>query len=259
MLVLLILATGMASGFLAGLVGLGGGILAAPLLLYGPGLLGVGGDLTVKEVTGLTMVQGFAGALSGLTRHQSYGFVSWRLVGYMGISVSIAALLGALLSKIVPERSILAVFAIMALIASLLIFLPGRREEDDKEIPSPITFDRSLAVCLGAAIGFAGGLVGQAGSFILIPTMVYVLRIPTRFAIGSNLGIIPLAATAGLVGKLVVAQVPTLLAVALAGGAVPGAQVGALLGRRMRPRILRYILATIVALAAIRIWIDVVS
>ncbi len=130
---------GLASGFLSGLVGLGGGILAAPLLLYVPGFLGMGGDLTVKEVTGLTMVQGFAGALSGLTRHQSYGFVSWRLVGYMGISVAIAALMGALLSKIVPERSILAVLAIMALVASLLIFLPGRREENDKEIPGPIT------------------------------------------------------------------------------------------------------------------------
>ena len=147
----------------------------------------------------------------------------------------------------------------MALIASLLIFLPGRREENDKEIPGPITFNTSLVICLGAVIGFAGGLVGQAGSFILIPTMVYVLRIPTRFAIGSNLGIILLAATAGLVGKLVVAQVPILLALALVGGAVPGAQVGALLGRRMRPRILRYILATIVALATIRIWIDVVA
>ena len=259
MLVFWILAIGMASGFLSGLVGLGGGILAAPLLLYVPGLLGVGGDLTVKEVTGLTMVQGLAGALSGLTRHQSYGFVSWRLVGYMGISVSVAALMGALLSKFVPEKSILAVFAIMALIASLMIFLPGRREESDKELPGAIIFNRSLAIGLGAVIGFAGGLVGQAGSFILIPTMVYVLRVPTRIAIGSNLGIILLAATAGLIGKLVVAQVPILLAVALAGGAVPGAQVGALLGRRMRPRILRYVLATIVALATIRIWIDVVG
>ena len=89
--------------------------------------------------------------------------------------------------------------------------------------------------------------------------MVYVLRIPTRFAIGSNLGIILLAATAGLIGKLVVAQVPILLAVALVGGAVPGAQVGALLGRRVRPRTLRYILAAIVALATVRIWIDVVN
>ena len=80
MLALLVLAIGLAAGFLSGLVGLGGGILAAPLLLYVPGVAGLD-EFTVKEVTGLTMVQGLAGALSGLTRHQSYGFVSWRLVG----------------------------------------------------------------------------------------------------------------------------------------------------------------------------------
>lgn len=258
MLALLIWAMGLASGFPSGLVGLGGGILAAPLLLYVPGAVGLE-EIPVKEVTGLTMVQGLAGALSGLTRHQSYGFVSWRLVGHMGISVAVAALVGALFSKVVPDNTILAVFAVMALIASLLIFLPGRREENDVEIPGQITFNASLAVGLAAAIGFAGGLVGQAGSFILIPTMVYVLRIPTRIAIGSNLGIILLAAIAGLAGKLVAAQVPFLLALALVGGAVPGAQGGALLGRRMRPRTLRYILALVVALAAIRIWIDVLS
>ena len=258
MFALLILLMGLASGFLSGLVGLGGGILAAPLLLYVPGAVGLD-ELAVKEVTGLTMVQGLAGALSGLTRHQSYGFVYWRLVGYMGISVAVAALAGALFSKVVPDKSILAVFAIMALIASSLIFLPGRREENDLEIPDQITFYAPLAVSLAAVIGFAGGLVGQAGSFILIPTMVYVLRIPTRIAIGSNLGIILLAATAGLAGKLLAAQVPLLLALALVGGAVPGAQVGALLGRRIQPRTLRHILALIVALATIRIWIDVLG
>jgi uncharacterized membrane protein YfcA len=177
----------------------------------------------------------------------------------MGISVAVAALVGAIFSKVVPDKTILAVFAIMALIASLLIFLPGRREENDIEIPDQITFHATLAVGLAAAIGFAGGIVGQAGSFILIPTMVYVLRIPTRIAIGSNLGIILFAAAAGLAGKLVAAQVPFLLAVSLVVGAVPGAQVGSLLGRRIRARTLRYILAVIVALAAIRIWIDVLS
>ena len=48
--------------------------------------------------------------------------------------------------------------------------------------------------------GFPGVLVGQAGSFILIPLRVYVLRVPTRFAIGSNLRIILFAALAGLGG-----------------------------------------------------------
>ena len=75
--------------------------------------------------------------------------------------------------------------------------------------------------------GFPGVLVGQAGPFILIPHRVYVLRVPTRFAIGSNLRIILFAALAGLGGELGAAQVPLFLALALVGGAVLAAQVGA--------------------------------
>ncbi len=228
------------------------------MLLFVPDLVGLG-DLSVKEVTGLTMVQGLAGALSGVIRHHSYGYVSKGLVAYMGVSVGVTALLGALLSQLVSDKAILVVFATMALVASLLIFLPGTREHQDRSAPAIITFNLPLTVLLAAAIGFSGGLVGQAGSFILIPAMVYVLHIPTRYAIGSNLGIILLAATAGLVGKLAVAQVPVYLAIALVGGAVPGAQVGALVGRKTQPKTLRYILAVIVALATVRIWWDVLK
>ena len=190
MLVVLVLTSGLSAGFLSGLVGLGGGILLAPLLLFVPDLVGLG-DLSVKEVTGLTMVQGLAGALSGVIRHHSYGYVSKGLVAYMGVSVGVTALLGALLSsQLVSDKAILVVFATMALVASLLIFLPGTREHQDRSAPAIITFNLPLTVLLAAAIGFSGGLVGQAGSFILIPAMVYVLHIPTRYAIGSNLGII---------------------------------------------------------------------
>lgn len=234
-----------------------------PLFLYAPGLAGLN-PLPVKQITGLTMVQGFAGAVSGLTRHQSYGFVSWRLVRYLGVSAGISALAGAVVSRWAPDDVILAVFGAMALIAAALIFLPGSRNPQDREAqdqpgPSAFSFNAPLAVGLGSVIGFSGGLVGQAGSFLLIPTMLYVLRIPTRMAIGSNLGIIMFSAVAGLAGKLTTAQVPFELALVMVAGSVPSAQLGAMLSRRLRPRLLRYALAGVVAVAAVRIWVDVLS
>ena len=234
-----------------------------PLFLYAPGWAGMSA-LPVKQITGLTMVQGFAGAVSGLTRHQSYGFVSWRLVRYLGVSAGVSALAGAIISRWVPDDAILAVFGSMALIAAALIFLPGPRnangrEAQDRSGPSEFSFNAPLAIALGGVIGFSGGLVGQAGSFLLIPTMLYVLRVPTRMAIGSNLGIIMFSAVAGLAGKLTTAQVPFELSLVMVAGSVPSAQLGAMLSRRMKPRLLRYALAGVVAVAAIRIWVDVLS
>ena len=237
------------------MLGLGGGILLTPVFLYLPELFGMDG-LEVKQVTGLTMVHGFVAAPSGLSRHRSFGFVSWRLVRYMGVSVGAASFVGALTSRFVPGTSILAVFGTMALLAAALVFLPGREEQRDVSDPGQFSFDVRLAVVLGSVVGFAAGLVGQAGSFMLIPVMVYVLRVPTRLAIGSNMGIILFSATAGLVGKVGASQVPLFLSLALAGGAVPGAQLGALASRRTPPLALRYLLAVVVAGAAIGVWVD---
>ena len=55
-----VLSVGIFSGFFSGLLGLGGGLIMTPMFLYGPSMASVGA-LTVKEITGLTMVQGFAG------------------------------------------------------------------------------------------------------------------------------------------------------------------------------------------------------
>ena len=253
MLVLFVLLSGLMAGFLSGLLGLGGGILLTPLLLYAPVLADLQG-LAVKQVTGLTMVQGFVGAVSGLTRHHSFGFVSWRLVGYIGVPMGGSALLGALLSPRVSDGTILAVFGTMALIAAALILVPG---PVDHPATVSFTFNVPLATALGSIVGLAGGLVGQAGSFLMIPLMLYVLHVPTRYAIASNLGVILFSATAGLAGKLSVAQVPLPLVVPLVAGTVPGAVLGAWVSRRAQPRLLRYVLTGVVAMAAGGIWLDV--
>lgn len=253
-----VLFVGIFSGFFSGLLGLGGGLIMTPMFLYGPSMAGAGA-LAVKEITGLTMVQGFAGAVSGLARHRGYGMVSWRLVRYAGFAAGVSALAGAVLSKWVADDAILAIFGAMALIASALIFLPGSRTGQDESDPGPFSFNAPLAVILGGAIGFAGGLVGQAGSFIMIPSMLYVLRVPTRVAIASNLGIILFSAVGGIAGKLTTAQVPLELALIMVAGSVPSAQVGAIVSRRMQPKLLRYALSLVVGGAAVRIWFDVLS
>ena len=56
-------------------------------------------------------------AVSGVVRHHSSGYVSWRLVGYIGTSMAVFALIGAVVSSNVPDGALLAVFATMALIA----------------------------------------------------------------------------------------------------------------------------------------------
>ena len=146
----------------------------------------------------------------------------------------------------------------LAAIAALMMWLP-MSDEFAAEDPNACSFNITLAVSIALAIGFLGGLVGQGGSFILIPLMLYVLRLPTRVVIGSNLALVFLASLAGFVGKAATGQVPLLPAVLLMLAAVPGAQIGSVLSHRTRPRWLRTTLAIVIGLAAAGMIVDVLG
>jgi uncharacterized protein len=234
----------------SGLLGIGGGIILTPLLLYLPPAFGLG-PLDMKEVAGLTMVQGLFGAASGGLRHYKYGFVNRRLVAYMGPTIAISSLLGAVSSHFIEARALQAIFAGLAVIAAGLMFVPRRKEDehdDGKETP----FNRPLSIIVAIAVGVLGGMVGQGGAFILVPLMLYVLRLPTRITLGSSLGIVLFSAFAGVAGKLVTGQIDLPLAAFLVAGAVPGAQIGGYLSKRVSTVRLRKVLAILIVFTAIK-------
>lgn len=242
-LALVVLALGFAGGVASGVLGVGGGIVMAPALLYVPRLAGVG-TFDMKEVTGLTITQGLLACLSGTIGHGRYGCVSRGLVTAMGPAVVAGALAGAVASSRVGGRALMILLAALAGAAAVLMWLP---KVDAEDRPLNLT----LAAVLALGVGLLGGMVGQGGSFLLVPLMLHVLRVPTRVAIGSNLALVLLSSAAGLVGKIATAQVPLLAAGTLALGTLPGAQVGSVLSHRVPARGLRVALGVAVGLSAL--------
>src|SRR2546429_9618600 len=92
---------GLVASFLSGLLGIGGGLVLTPLLLYLPPLVG-GAAIPVKIVTGLTIVQAISGSVLGALRHRAYGNVSSRLGWLMGPPSAAPSLLGPVLSRALP-------------------------------------------------------------------------------------------------------------------------------------------------------------
>lgn len=252
---LLIAGLGAATGLISGLLGIGGGIVMAPLLLYVPPLFGLAA-LDMRTVAGLTIVQGFAACVSGALTHHRFRFVSGPLVRTMGTSIFVAAAVGGAAASLVPNRFLLAVFGSLAAIAAILILVPMRQDTERPEVEA-LAFSRLRAVGSAAGVGGLGGLVGQGGSFILIPLMTSFVRIPTRIAIGSNLAIVLLSTTAALLGKAFTGQIDWLLAIPLAGTVVPAAHLGSRLSRRVPVLRLRRLLAVLIGAAAVRIWASI--
>ena len=90
---LLVGMLGAVTGFLSGLLGIGGGIIMAPLLLYLPPLFGLE-ELTMQAVAGVTIVQGLAACISGGLTHRRFQFFSGKLAAWMGTPLFIASFIG---------------------------------------------------------------------------------------------------------------------------------------------------------------------
>jgi len=240
---------GLMASFLSGLLGIGGGLVLTPLLLYLPPLMG-GAAIPVKIVTGITIVQSISGSVLGTLRHRAYGNVSSRLVWLMGPPSAVSSLVGAFVSRDTPDSLILLVFAVLAFAGGVMLLLPVTPRD---ELAADIRADPKVAIPIALVLGFFSGLVGIGGLAFIIAALVYLLRVPARIAIGSSLGIGLFATIAALIGKAATSKIDPPLAAIVFLSALVASPVGAAVSVRTQPRALLAILAVIVMLAAIRI------
>jgi uncharacterized membrane protein YfcA len=245
-------------GVAAGFLGVGGGVLLFPLLIYVPPLLGLE-NLDVRTVAALVIFQVFFASLIGGTAHWRSGRVHGRLTRVAAVAAAGGSFLGGVASKWVTEWFLLLLFGVVTLLAAAMMFLPGPSLEGEQIAVEKLVVPLSPLAVLsfvkgGVVVGFLG-----AGNFIFVPLLIYVLKVPTRIAIGSNLVIAVLTTFSGFLGKLLTGQIPFLMTLAV----VIGAGLGALGGERIHglvsPRVLRYVYAGVIGLVGIRVWLTLLS
>lgn len=252
---LFLLFAGFIVGFFSGLLGIGGGILMFPLLLYMPPIFGFE-LIGVKSITGLTMIQGFFASLSAVFFYNKNKLINKPLVLILGFSLFFSSLTGAFVSKAVPDEPLLFIFGSLAFIAAVMMLIPRSYERDDLT-EDKVSFYKPAAIIIGVSVGFLIGLVGQGGAFIMIPILLYALKIPLRVALGSTLAVGLFSSSAGLIGKITTGQVPFLMAVPLLFGAIPAAQIGSYVGKKTKTQYLRWLLAMTIIVTVVKIWADI--
>lgn len=252
-----LLLIGLSGSFISAMTGLGGAIIIVPALLYIPPLVGVG-NLDMKQVSGITIIMVFITSLIGTLTHGQHKAVNKPLVMTMGITGFVASFAGAYISKFAKAHFLLVIFAIMACIAAVMMWIPRREQGGD--IPAAqVQFNHVIAFIIALIVGFVGGMVGAPGAYIFIPSMIYILGIPTRVSLGSTMGIVFVSSIAGALGKLITFQVPYLLTAAVVAGTIPGARFGGLFSHRVPVKLLRRFLAVIISYAAIRMIYDALT
>jgi uncharacterized membrane protein YfcA len=251
----LLLSLGLVGGTLSGLLGIGGGLVIVPLLLYAPVWLSFD-SIDIRTATAVAVVQVTAATLSGTIAHRRRGSVYLRLAVTMSVASASGALIGGVISVWVPPGLLLLTTASLATIGALLMFLPAR--VDDLDVGAQPPFNLVVVVVSGLVIGLVIGMNGS-GAFLMMPTLIYLVGLPTQIAIGTVLAVGFPTSLAAALGKIATGQVPLALAGIVVLGAIVGAQVGSWIGARTSARVLRLLYGVLVSLIAAGLWYDIVN
>ena len=277
--VFVLLAMGAAVGFLSGMFGVGGGFLITPLLIF------YNIPPAIAVATGANQV--IAASFSGALAHFKRGTLDFKL-GFMLLGGGIVgATFGIYVFSLLRDLGQLDLFisllyvALLGSVGSLMMVeslnamrtarggavptlkKPGQHNWIHR-LPLKMRFRASKlfvsvipVLALGAAIGFLSSIMGVGGGFIMVPALIYLLKVPTNVVIGTSLfQIIFTSAYTTIVHSTTNQTVDVVLAFFLMVGGVAGAQYGAKAGQKLRGDQLRALLALLVLAVALRLAFD---
>ncbi|MGH6865175.1 MAG: sulfite exporter TauE/SafE family protein [Methyloceanibacter sp.] len=275
------LGLGAAIGFLSGMFGVGGGFLLTPLLMFS------GIPPAIAVATGANQI--VATSVSGTLAQWRRGNVDLRM-GFVLIAGGIVgALAGVILLKFLRESGqaglviSLTYVAFLGVIGALMLWesisairkaragkaVSARRPGQHNWIhglPLKMRFPRSRLyisalppLVIGAIVGLLASFLGVGGGFVMVPAMIYLLRMPTNIVIGTSIfQIIFVTAIVTLLHATLNHTVDIVLAVILVAGGVVGGQFGVRAGLRLKGEQLRALLALMVLAVAIRLLLGLI-
>ncbi len=271
-----LIALGLVVGFLSGMFGIGGGFITTPFLIF----LGVPPAIAVG--TGASQV--VASSVSGAIAHWQRGNVDLRMGLLLIAGGVVGATAGILFQRVLKAAGQLDFFIAMAYVLLLgtvggLMLVESIRTIRQttgpvkstsrrggqhiwvQRLPVKLRFQTAKLymsaippVLIGAAVGLLTAIMGVGGGFMLVPALIYLLRVPTRVVIGtSQFQVVFITAFATLLQATTNFSVDLLLAAPLMIAGVFGAQYGVRASQRLKAEQLRALLAILVLAVAIRL------
>ena len=177
-------ATGAFVGFLAGLLGIGGGMTLVPVLaaMFAAQQLAPNHSVHLALGTGMASIM-FTSSAS-VRAHHRLGGVDWSLVRRMGPAMVTGTLLSTALSGWVPQRALALSFAVIVYAGATQILI-GRKPSAGHTM-----FGTPALVAIGLAIGVVCGLVSAGGAFMTVPFMLFCgVAMTTAIGTGAALGL----------------------------------------------------------------------
>jgi len=158
---------GVAAGFLAGFLGIGGGFVVVPTLTYLFLQNPESAPWAIHMAVATSLCTMLVTSLSSIIAHQRKGAIRWNLVRSLAASLMVGAVLGAALADRLPGEALVRVFGLFAMLAALQLIL-GRQPEGEKPMPG-----QPGASMVGLVIGGISSLIGIGGGALMGPWQMW--------------------------------------------------------------------------------------
>ncbi len=282
--ILIPVGLGLAVGLLSGLFGVGGGFLMTPLLI----MFGI--PSTIAAATDSNQI--VAASTSGTYAHWRVGNVDFKMGTYLLVGGFLGGLLGVQAIRILHELGnadfvIKMTYVLMLGSVGSFMFVESLQSMRKKKAPaaaemergksavvrflealplrtrferSGVTHSALVPIALGAFVGILAAIMGVGGGFLMVPIMLYLLRMPMHVVVGTSLfQILFTCVEVTFLQAYTNHSVDFILAVLLLVGSTVGAQVGAVVGRRLKGDQLKILLAGIVLAVTVKIVFDLTT
>lgn len=273
-LFLVSLVVGLAVGVLAGLLGIGGGMLLVPAFKLGYAM-----DSLMCTATSLFTI--IPTSVSGAISHIRNKTCLPKLGVAAGLGGACLSPLGVWLATLSPDWAVMGAAALIIAYSSVTMFrkalkapkvprgatgaeaadaaakeaaaedLAAAIERAHAEAPAIGWREAGIGAAIGLFAGLASGYVGVGGGFIMVPLMMSILHVPMKLTSGTSLIAVMILAVPGTVTQALLGNINWIAGIAVACGSIPGATLGAKLIPKVPERQLRFLFAGFLVVAAV--------
>ena len=272
-LFLVSLVVGLAVGVLAGLLGIGGGMLLVPAFKLGYAM-----DSLMCTATSLFTI--IPTSVSGAISHIRNKTCLPKLGVAAGLGGACLSPLGVWLATLSPDWAVMGAAALIIAYSSVTMFRKALKapkvprgagacaadaaakeaaaedraaaiERAHAEAPTIGWREAAIGAALGLFAGLASGYVGVGGGFIMVPLMMSILHVPMKLTSGTSLIAVMILAVPGTVTQALLGNINWIAGIAVACGSIPGATLGAKLIPKVPERQLRFLFAGFLVVAAV--------
>ncbi len=259
----LLFSLGVIAGTIGSLVGLGGGIIIVPSLLYLQSLDILNYSLEHQDIVGISLMAIIFTALSSTISNYKNKRVDIKSGLIFFIGVGPAVILGSIASEHIDERQFYILFGLLMLLTTYLLTIKDKikpvnlkwnviRHYESNGIQYEYGYNIYFGIIISGVAGFLAGLFGIGGGSILVPMMIILFKFPVHVATATSMFIILMSSSVGSVSHILLGNIIISYVIFIGIGAYIGGKIGPFISSKVSSSSLISILRVVIIIIAIQ-------